>query len=285
MCGFCGCGQPDAQAGQAHEHSHAHGHEHASEHTHDHAHEHDHAHGHEHASEHTHDHAHGHDHAATRIVSLEADILAKNNHIAAHNRAWLAAAGTLALNLVSSPGAGKTTLLERTLHDLAGELSFCVIEGDQQTDNDARRIAATGVPVTQVTTGQVCHLDAQMVQDAMGRVPLRPHGVLMIETVGNLDCPSLCDLGEAGKVVVASVPEGQDKPAKYPYMFRAAELVLLNKIDLLPYVSFDVAEFTALAGHIKPGVPVLPLSATTGEGLDAWYDWLRQRAQDVFARS
>lgn len=218
-------------------------------------------------------------------MSLEADILAKNNHIAAHNRARLADARVLALNLVSSPGAGKTTLLERTLRDLGGELHFCVIEGDQQTDNDARRIAATGVPVTQVTTGQVCHLDAQMVQNAMGHIPLRPHGVLMIENVGNLVCPSLFDLGEAGKVVVASVPEGQDKPAKYPYMFRAAELVLLNKIDLLPYVRFDMAEFMAMAGHINPGVQVLPLSATTGEGLPAWYDWLRQRARNLAAEA
>ena len=255
MCGICGCGQPETR------HAHGHGHEHG----------HAHGHGHEHS------HGGGAGGLATRTVAVEAELLAHNDELAGHNRQHFAASGTLALNLVSSPGAGKTTLLERTLADLGGEAPFAVIEGDQQTDNDARRIARTGVPVTQITTGQACHLDADMVHRALhGLPPLAPGSILMIENVGNLVCPSLFDLGERCKVVVASVTEGEDKPEKYPYMFRAARIVLLNKMDLLPYLNFDAARFKELARRVNPGLKILSLSATTGEGMGAWYDWLRE---------
>jgi hydrogenase nickel incorporation protein HypB len=208
---------------------------------------------------------------------LVSDVLAKNDRIAAHNRGWLEARSILALNLVSSPGAGKTALLERTLRDLAQAWPWSVIEGDQQTDNDARRIAACGVPVRQVNTGTGCHLDAQMVRDAIRSLNPQPGGVLLVENVGNLVCPALFDLGEAAKVVIASVPEGEDKPVKYPYMFEAAGLVILNKVDLLPHVAFDTARFEHMVRQVNPLARVIPLSATRGDNLAAWYGWLRER--------
>jgi hydrogenase nickel incorporation protein HypB len=275
MCGTCGCGQPDA----VHEHGHdlahdpLHAHEHG--HSHEHGHTHDHAHEHEHNHEHGHGHGHAHGDTEARRVQVEADLLSKNDHIAGHIREWLAAEGILALNFVSSPGAGKTTLLERTLRELGGELRFYVIEGDQQTDNDARRIAATGAPVIQVNTGAMCHLDADMVHDALHRLAPAAGGVLAIENVGNLVCPSVFDLGEAAKVLISSVTEGEDKPLKYPYMFRAARLVLLNKMDLAPHVDFDVAAFREHALRVNGALEILELSARSGEGLGPWYDWLR----------
>ena len=203
--------------------------------------------------------------------------MAKNDRIAALNRGWFEGRNIVALNLVSSPGAGKTTLLERTLRDLAGECTWAVVEGDQQTDNDARRIAACGVPVVQINTGAVCHLDAQMVLEACRRLNSPASTVMLIENVGNLICPALFDLGESDKVVVASVAEGDDKPEKYPYMFQAASLVILNKCDLLPYVPFDADRFERIAHQVNPDAPVLRVSATRGDNLDAWYGWLRQR--------
>jgi hydrogenase nickel incorporation protein HypB len=212
-----------------------------------------------------------------RSVQLEVDVTAKNDRIAEHNRGWFEGRNILALNLVSSPGAGKTTLLERTLRDLAAEYPWAVIEGDQQTDNDARRIAACDVPVVQVNTGAVCHLDAQMVLDACHKLCSPIGTVMLIENVGNLICPALFDLGEAAKIVVASVTEGDDKPEKYPYMFQAASLVILNKCDLLPYVPFDPFRFEQIAREVNPDLRVIAVSATRGDNLEEWYDWLRER--------
>lgn len=238
-----------------------------------------------------------------RAVQLEADVLGANQHIADHNRAHFAAHGVAAFNLLSSPGAGKTTLLCATvaaLRQRRPDLPLAVIEGDQQTQLDADRIRATGTPAIQVNTGRGCHLDAQMVAQAFARLPLHagPHqhhdhdhdhdhgtqpqahvdgrSLLFIENVGNLVCPALWDLGEAAKVVILSVTEGEDKPSKYPDMFAAADLLLINKIDLLPYVDFDVGRCIELARRVRPDIQVLQLSARNGEGLEAWVDWLLQ---------
>ena len=208
-----------------------------------------------------------------RLVQVEQDILSKNNHLAAHNREHFAHAGVLALNLVSSPGAGKTTLLVETLQRLGGELRCAVIEGDQETTADADRIRATGAPAVQVNTGRGCHLDADMVHHAFHHLAFRD-GVLFIENVGNLVCPAGFDLGEAHKVVIASVTEGEDKPLKYPNMFAASSLMLVSKMDLLPHLDFDVDMLIANARRINPGIAVIRLSAKTGEGMDRWQQWL-----------
>jgi hydrogenase nickel incorporation protein HypB len=240
MCGHCGCGETE-------EHVHADGTRHS----------------------------HAHDHAAT-IVELHTRILAKNDTLAARNRAWFAGREILAVNLVSSPGAGKTTLLERTIRDLGNEHVIGVLEGDQATTLDRDRIRATGAAVVQVNTGTGCHLEAEMV--ARGLAELRPPAgsILMIENVGNLVCPALFDLGERAKVVVLSVTEGDDKPLKYPHMFRAASLMLINKLDLLPHVDFDIPRVTASAREVNPAIAVISVSARTGEGMAEWYDWLRR---------
>jgi hydrogenase nickel incorporation protein HypB len=208
---------------------------------------------------------------------METDVLAKNTRLAAANRAWFARRHLLVLNLVSSPGAGKTTLLERTLRHLAAAWPWAVIEGDQETDHDARRIAACGAPVVQINTGTMCHLDAAMVADACRRLDPAAGTVVMIENVGNLVCPALFDLGEAARVVVASVTDGDDKPAKYPYMFETADLVLLNKWDLLPHVPFAVERFEAVLHEVNPHAPILRVSAARGDGLQAWSRWLAGR--------
>ena len=211
----------------------------------------------------------------TRVLQLEQDILAGNQHMADHVRAHLASQHTLALNLVSSPGSGKTTLLVETVARLkAQQRPVAVIEGDQQTSFDAERIRATGVQAVQINTGKGCHLDARMVHDALHDLPTLPHGVLMIENVGNLVCPALWDLGEDAKVVILSVTEGEDKPLKYPDMFAAAQLMVLTKTDLLPHLSFDVQRCVDYARRVNPGIRILQLSATTGEGMNAWLDWL-----------
>jgi len=211
---------------------------------------------------------------ASRIVKLAQDILAKNDGFADKNRSLFSTNGILALNLVSSPGSGKTTLLVKTLEALKGKLPLAVIEGDQQTDNDAERIRATGVEAIQINTGKGCHLDAQMVERALPQMPLPKQGMLFIENVGNLVCPAAFDLGEAAKVVVLSVTEGEDKPLKYPDMFRAAKLMLLNKCDLLPYLSFDVARAEEYARRVNPDIQIIRISATSGEGMPAWLEWL-----------
>ncbi|MDO6406739.1 hydrogenase nickel incorporation protein HypB [Pantoea phytobeneficialis] len=209
-----------------------------------------------------------------KMLELELDVLDKNNQLAQANRAAFTAQRQLVLNLVSSPGSGKTTLLTETLKRLQGKVPCAVIEGDQQTVNDAARIRATGTPAIQVNTGKGCHLDAQMVQTAMQRLPLADNGVLFIENVGNLVCPASFDLGERHKVALLSVTEGEDKPLKYKYMFSAASLMLLNKIDLLPYLQFDVDRCLAYAREVNPDIQIMLVSATSGAGMEAWINWL-----------
>jgi hydrogenase nickel incorporation protein HypB len=278
MCTVCGCGEGETRIeGHDHTHHHEHGHHH------DHAHDHDH-HG-AHADAGSHDYGQGPAHAhapgmsQARMVQVEQDILGKNNEYAAANRRWFGERGVLALNLVSSPGSGKTTLLTRTIDDLKGELGLSVIEGDQQTANDAERIRETGAKALQINTGKGCHLDAHMIGHAIDSLQPEAGGVLFIENVGNLVCPAAFDLGEAHKVAILSVTEGEDKPVKYPDMFHAADLVLLNKIDLLPYLQFDVDQCIEYAHRVNPGIKVLQVSATTGEGMDTWYRWIRATQQ------
>ena len=213
--------------------------------------------------------------APRQRVRVEQDLLAKNDGYAASNRRRFADRGVFALNLVSSPGSGKTTLLVRTLEALRDEMPMVVIEGDQQTSHDADRIRATGVRALQINTGKGCHLDAHQVGHAVDHLSPAHDSVLFIENVGNLVCPAAFDLGEAHKVVILSVPEGEDKPLKYPDMFHAADLMIINKTDLLPYVSFDVARCVEYARRIHPEMTVIELSATSGQGLDSWLAWIR----------
>ena len=209
-----------------------------------------------------------------RMLEIELNVLDKNNQLAVYNREQFAKQQQLVLNLVSSPGSGKTTLLTESLKCLHGRVPCAVIEGDQQTVNDAARIRATGTPAIQVNTGKGCHLDAQMIRDAMQRLPLERNGILFIENVGNLVCPASFDLGERHKVAVLSVTEGEDKPLKYPHMFAAASLMLLNKIDLLPYLQFDVEKCLDYARQVNPNIEIILVSATSGEGMDEWLNWL-----------
>lgn len=289
MCVVCGCADGGDET-KPHGHEHGHGH--------------DHQHGHEHSHVHV-DARHGDLHfgagaarvsvpgmSQARTVKLEADILGENRRIAEHNRRHFESHRVTALNLLSSPGSGKTTLLCATIEALkarAPHVDTCVIEGDQQTSFDADRIRATGAPAVQVNTGKGCHLDAPMVAQAFAQLHDHHHhpgdahdepagSLLFIENVGNLVCPALWDLGEAAKVVVLSVTEGEDKPLKYPDMFAASELMLLNKIDLLPHLRFDVQRCIEAARQVNPALEVIQLSATTGEGMDAWLAWLLQRA-------
>jgi hydrogenase nickel incorporation protein HypB len=222
-------------------------------------------------------HDHEHQHGAGRTVQIQQNVLAKNDEIAAGNRDWLLRRGVLAVNLMSAPGAGKTTLLERTAGELAGLLAISVIEGDQETELDAARIRSAGCRVVQINTGAGCHLDAAMVAEALRMLDPAAGTMLVIENVGNLVCPALFDLGEQARVVLASVTEGADKPLKYPHMFRRADLVLLSKTDLLPYLDFDVAACTAGLRRVSPDALMMQLSATTGDGMQDWYDWLRRR--------
>jgi len=313
MCTVCGCGtqsleQPaDAKAqGEAQGHAH-HPHSHPHDHAHDHAHgDHDHSHGHDRHHDHDgdHHHAHGdpghHHHGAgvidyggglagvhapglsqERIVKIERDILSKNNDYARANRARLIGNGNFALNFVSSPGSGKTTLLVRAIEELKARHTIYVIEGDQQTSNDADRIRATGAAALQINTGKGCHLDAHMVGHALEALAPPRNALLFVENVGNLVCPSAFDLGEAHKVVVLSVTEGEDKPLKYPDMFAAADLMLLNKSDLLPHLDFDVGACFAAALRVNPNLQMLTISAKTGEGMQALYAWIDARAARI----
>jgi len=221
----------------------------------------------------------GHDHThdqASRKIRVEENLLAKNQRLAIANRTRFTAHQLFVLNLVSSPGSGKTSILERTFTDLKDRLQFSVLEGDQQTTNDADRIAATGVPVKQINTGAGCHLDAHMVGHGVEGFDLKKTDVLMIENVGNLVCPASFDLGEDHKVAVLSVTEGEDKPLKYPQMFQAADLMLINKIDLLPYLRFDLEQCKAFARQVNPQIKILELSCHSGEGMQDWYEWLFQ---------
>lgn len=294
MCTTCGCSdeagtridgvalaRPGA-VGPVHDHGHGHDHHHHHEHGHDHHPEHEHGHGHGHEHEHEHGHGNGNGAAragaAGRTVTLEQDVLAKNDELAQHNRSWLRARGTTAVNVMSSPGSGKTTLLERTIVAMR-ELPVSVIEGDQETLFDAERIRATGCRVVQINTGAGCHLDAEMFAGGLDRLDPPRDSVVLVENVGNLVCPALFDLGESARVVVMSVTEGADKPLKYPHMFRGADLVLLNKTDLLPHVDFDPRRFTELLRAVNPGVEVHQVSATRGDGMDVWLEWLRNRGR------
>ena len=274
-------------------HSHTHHHSDGSEHSHAHVHEGEHAHAHGH--EHGHEHHHHHEHAVggdldygtgparahvpgmsqARMVQIEQDILSKNNAYAAANRQWFDERGIFALNLVSSPGSGKTTLLCKTIELLKDKVAIAVVEGDQQTANDAERIRATGVPALQINTGKGCHLDGHMVGHAMQRLQPKDESLFLIENVGNLVCPAAFDLGEHHKVAILSVTEGEDKPLKYPDMFAAADVMLLNKCDLLPYLEFDADLAEANARRVNPNLTVFRVSATSGDGLSAWLDWIQ----------
>ena len=294
----------------AHSHTHAdgtvhvHEHVHQGEHGHVHGHEHDHVHADGSTHSHPHDHDHGHEHehhhhhhepavggdldygtgparahvpgmSQARMVQIEQDILSKNNTYARANRRWFDERGIFALNLVSSPGSGKTTLLCKTIAQLKGELVINVVEGDQQTANDAERIRATGVPALQINTGKGCHLDGHMVGHAVERLKPADHSLFLIENVGNLVCPAAFDLGEHHKVAILSVTEGEDKPLKYPDMFAAADVMLLNKCDLLPYLDFNADLAEANARRVNPNLTVFRVSATSGDGLSAWLDWIQ----------
>ncbi|HEV3110868.1 MAG TPA: hydrogenase nickel incorporation protein HypB [Candidatus Binataceae bacterium] len=280
MCSTCGCSEgakpvftnPDKTAMPAREVSHAHEHDH--EHPHAHDHDHDHHHG---AGAHEHPHALAHE-AEHRTIRLEQDILAKNHRLAERNRGWFEGREIFAVNLMSSPGAGKTTLLERTIRDLGGEMALSVIEGDQETLRDAERIRAAGGKVVQVNTGTGCHLDAEMLNRALRELEPPLRSVVIIENVGNLVCPALFDLGEGTRVVIMSVTEGEDKPLKYPHMFRAADAMILSKVDLLPHLEFDVERCLEYAHRVNPRLKFFQLSATRGAGLEYWYAWLRSRA-------
>jgi hydrogenase nickel incorporation protein HypB len=249
MCGTCGCGESDVRVEVL-----AGGHAHPADAT-------------------VHPHPHGH-HRAGDVIEIETALLAKNDHLAAHNRAWLAERDVVAVNLMSSPGSGKTSLLCRTITELGALRPVAVVEGDQETRLDADRIRGTGAPVVQVNTGAGCHLDAAMLARALAELRPAPGSLVFVENVGNLVCPALFDLGEAARVVVVSVTEGEDKPLKYPTMFALADLVVVNKVDLLPYVDVRLDRLVQHCRSVNPGVRVLPLSVTTGEGMQAWREWL-----------
>lgn len=238
---------------------------------------------HSHSSDRQHEAAHNHAKIHNTTISLEQDILAKNNLIAAQNRGWFKGRDILALNLMSSPGAGKTTLLTRTINDLKHQLTLSVIEGDQETTNDAQKIRETGCKVVQINTGTGCHLDASMIDKGLQQLNPPLNSVVMIENVGNLVCPALFDLGEQAKVVILSVTEGEDKPIKYPHMFRASEIMIITKIDLLPYVEFDVQKCIEYAHQVNPRMQFFQVSAKTGTGLDSWYKWLSEKVVDFSA--
>jgi len=276
MCTVCGCGDGETVV-HGEGHSHAHG---------DHSHPHNHHHHHHHHHDQDHHH-YGHGGAGTdvpgmsqeRLIEIETGILAKNDAFAAANRARLAALGILAVNLVSSPGSGKTTLLCRTIEALDGR-PLGVIEGDQQTQNDADRIRATGARAVQVNTGKGCHLDGHMVGHAMDHLDLAPGSLLFIENVGNLVCPAAFDLGEDAKVAILSVTEGEDKPLKYPDMFTAARLAILNKTDLAPHCDIDLDLCEANLLRVNPDIGILRVSARSGEGMQGWIDWLLRHGAD-----
>lgn len=253
MCATCGCDNEThlmiRQPGHQHEH-HTH-----TNHYHD-------------------DHSHGH---PKKLVDVEKDVLYENNLLAERNRGYFEAKNILALNLVSSPGSGKTSLLEKTLTDLKGDLDFAVIEGDQQTTNDADRIHATGTKVVQINTGKGCHLDAHMILHAVQGMKPHQNSILFIENVGNLVCPAMFDLGEKERVVIISVTEGDDKPLKYPDMFFSSTLCIINKTDLLPYVPFDMEKVKANALKVNPKLGIIEVSCTNGKGLDQWYSWLKTK--------
>ena len=277
MCTVCGCGEGETKIeGHAHSHAHPDGAEHR------HAHEDGEAHHYHHAHAVGGDldfgsgpaHAHAPGLSQARMVQIEQDILAKNDRYAVANRQHFDEHGILALNLVSSPGSGKTALLVRSIERLKERVAISVVEGDQQTSNDAERIRATGVAAVQINTGKGCHLDGHMVGHAIEKLVPADESLFLIENVGNLVCPAAFDLGEHHKVAILSVTEGEDKPLKYPDMFRAADVLLLNKCDLLPYLEFDIELAEANARRVNPDLTIFRVSATSGDGLSAWLDWV-----------
>ena len=274
MCVTCGCSSDENEVkiikvdGKTVQHSHTHDHGNGP-HEHSHSHDHDHEH-------HHHDHDHDHSHSQIREIDLEKDILHKNNLLAERNRGYFDAKDIFAINLVSSPGSGKTSLLERTIADLKSEISFGVIEGDQQTTNDADRIAALEIPVIQINTGKGCHLDSEMISKAVKQLSPKDGSLLMIENVGNLVCPSMFDLGENVRVVIISITEGEDKPIKYPDMFYSSQICVINKIDLLPHLKFDMEKLKDYARKVNPNLLFFEVSAYTGEGMESWYNFLRK---------
>ena len=254
MCGTCGCGEEDkikysipGKNIEEHTHSHDHGHHH----------------------NHDHDHSHSHE------IQLEVDVLSKNNKLAERNRGYFEALNIKALNLVSSPGSGKTSLLERTIKEIGNDIKLYIIEGDQQTTNDADRISRAGAPVIQINTGNGCHLDADMINNAVKQLKPENNSVLMIENVGNLVCPSMFDLGESKRVVIISTTEGEDKPIKYPPMFETSQLCIINKTDLLPYLDFDIEKLKEYALRVNHHMEFIEVSVKTGEGMEKWYEWLK----------
>ena len=282
MCETCGCGIVEGvridgaptDIGQASSVQGQHAHPHEHPHPHDHEHPHEHAHPHEHTHEHGHDQVHPHPADAHRTLDIRQAILEKNDRLAERNRGFFEARGLLVLNLLSSPGAGKTTLIERTAAALKGRLRLGVIVGDLATDNDAKRIRGQDVPAVQITTGTVCHLDAEMVNRARERLPLDALDVVIIENVGNLVCPASYDLGEDLKVVILSVTEGEDKPLKYPVMFKQADLILVSKADLAEAAGFARESAIENLRRVAPQARILELSARTGKGMDAWCEAL-----------
>ncbi len=271
MCGSCGCGSDNNGPSilKPGEHKHLHDEHHHYEHTHSHENHH-----HHHHDGHTHEHSHNH-----KVLAIEQDILQNNQVMAARNRGYFEAKNIFTLNLVSSPGSGKTSILERTLADLKDEIPFYVIEGDQQTMNDANRIEALNIPVVQINTGKGCHLESDMVYNAVKKLEIKDSSVLMIENVGNLVCPSMFDLGESKRVVIISTTEGEDKPIKYPDMFHSSDICIINKIDLLPYVNIDVQKLKNYALQVNPNLQFFEVSATKGDGMEAWYKWLKNQVK------
>ncbi|MFC2138819.1 hydrogenase nickel incorporation protein HypB [Bacteroidota bacterium] len=270
MCDTCGCSDPNEEIkiSKPGEDKHSHPH-------HDHDHSHTHSHDHSQSDSHSHSHSNDHYHSHEKKINLEIDVLSKNNLIAERNRGYFEAKNITTLNLVSSPGSGKTSLLEKTIIDLKKEVEFYVIEGDQQTLNDANRIDATGAPVIQVNTGNGCHLDAEMINKAMKELNVKEKSILFIENVGNLVCPAMFDLGESKRVVIMSVTEGEDKPIKYPNMFQSSDLCIINKIDLLPYLEYDLDLAKKYALQVNHHLKFIDISVKTGEGMNEWYKWLK----------
>ena len=288
MCGTCGCGedntvriQKPGESSEQHNHSHSHTHnhgenEHSHDHLHNHSHENQHSNGDLHSQQHAHSNDHTHEHSHRNEILIEQDILQKNNLLAERNRGYFEAKNIIALNLVSSPGSGKTSLLERSIKELGKEINFFVIEGDQQTMNDANRIHEAGAPVVQVNTGSGCHLDSDMVKKAVKELDVKDNSVLVIENVGNLVCPAMFDLGESKRVVIISVTEGDDKPIKYPTMFASSDVCIINKTDLLPYVDFDIEKAKEYALQVNHHLEIIELSVKNGEGMEKWYDWIKK---------
>lgn len=280
MCVTCGCSSDENEVkiikvdGKTISHSHSHDHG-FGPHKHIHSHEHDHDHDHSHTHEHHHD-DHGHIHMNVKEINLEREILHKNDLLAERNKGYFEAKNIFAINLVSSPGSGKTSLLERTIADLKNEISFNVIEGDQQTTNDADRIAALNVPVIQINTGKGCHLDSEMISKAVKELSPKDGSMMIIENVGNLVCPSMFDLGENIRVVIISITEGEDKPIKYPDMFYGSQVCIINKMDLLPYLKFDLEKLKDYAKKVNPNLQFFEVSATTGQGMESWYSFLKK---------